>query len=170
MILRLCEVLTKSKSLLTQFLIKWPRRSSLGLLKYHLPLRRRGWTFTNVPRHTTSLGARRAMSSRLGGWTSKSNKCDVERLDDELECLKMGTMLTSTLSQNLNPTLKFLQELKPRRLGRASKGDLNALSQGSSVANERCGCVSIYTQLLKTSHYNTFWTYPCKEPSKQYYN
>jgi hypothetical protein len=60
---------------------------------------------TNFPLLTTSMGARRATSNRLGGFTSKSNKCAM-KIDEARQVLKVRITLICSLALNHTaPTL-----------------------------------------------------------------
>jgi hypothetical protein len=73
---------------------------------------------TNFPLLTTSTGARQAMPSRLGGFTSESNKCAKE-IDEARQVLKVRIALIYSLVLNhIAPTLNHaLSTLLSQREG-----------------------------------------------------
>jgi hypothetical protein len=65
-----------------------------------------------VPLLTTSTGARRATPSRLGGFTSKSNKCTT-KIDEAQQVLKVRIALICSLTLNHTaPTLNYALSTK----------------------------------------------------------
>jgi hypothetical protein len=93
----------QARSLLTAFL------TSLALASFLLEAKR---TFTNFPTAHHKLGSSRATPSRLGGFTSKSNKCHK----DCFTKLKYSTAHKEDLTQHLawisHKSLKHHLEVK----------------------------------------------------------
>jgi hypothetical protein len=73
---------------------------------------------TNFPLLTTSTGVRRAMPSRLGGFTAKSNKY-ATKIDETRQVLKVRIALICSLARNHTaPTLNHaLNTLLSQREG-----------------------------------------------------
>jgi hypothetical protein len=134
--LRKLELPTKSqlqaRSLSTAFL------TSLDLASFHVKAK---WTFTNFPTAHHNLGSSRVTPSRLGGFTSKSNKCH----EDCFIKLKCSNHSQRGISQ---PKLGFLtnhSNLTKRWWGELTKAlEMSIFIGGTSSLQRREGG-SFYT-------------------------
>ena len=77
------------------------------------------------------LGAQQVLPSRLGAWSSKSNKHEIHRLDKERGAQEMGNQLTST--QSCSPTC--FPSIPSLNLARRQRG-MKARVLGSSEQRE----------------------------------
>jgi hypothetical protein len=90
--------------------------TSLALASFLAEAKR---TFTNFPTAHHNLGSSRATPSRLGGFTSKSNKCH----EDCFTKLKYSNAQRAHKEDSLNPNLDFSQitQTSQRGVGESSQ-------------------------------------------------
>ena len=90
--------------------------TSLALASFLAEAKR---TFTNFPTAHHNLGSSRATPSRLGGFTSKSNKCH----EDCFTKLKCSNAQRAHKEDSLNPNLDFSQitQTSQRGVGESSQ-------------------------------------------------
>ena len=101
-----------------------------------------------VPLLTTSTGARRTTPSRLGGFTSKSNKCTT-KIDEAQQVLKVRIALICSLTLNHTaPTLNCaLSTSLPQREGWGEALQRLGKSGASAARPEAVGWVYILIPL-----------------------
>ena len=101
-----------------------------------------------VPLLTTSTGARRATPSRLGGFTSKSNKCTT-KIDEAQQVLKVRiALICSQALSHTAPTLNYaLSTILSQREGWGEALQRLGRSGASAARPEAVGWVYILIPL-----------------------
>jgi hypothetical protein len=120
--------------------------TSLALSSFLLEVKR---IFTNFPKTHHTLGSSRVTSSRLGGSTSKSNKCHKD-------CFTKIKHSSAYKEDSLNPPLRISHKLQdPHKLGlgRAHKGLGRVYFVGSTSTLQRMEGKRFYTCPPKTSRW-----------------